>query len=101
MSLPKIQSSLEKIEAQISETQIELKRVEEIVTGSRGESNTKMEVLIGDTNSKFVTLKNELSATRNDLNSLRSNIEMKLESLEKRLIDLEVSFKKLEESLRA
>ncbi len=100
MSLPRIQSSLEKIEAQITETQAEIKRVEELMRGARGESNTKFESVMEDANAKFTSLKTELSAMRNEVNAMRSGVSVKLDSLEKRVVNLEIVFKKLEESLR-
>ncbi len=100
MSLPRIQSSLEKIEAQIAETQAEVKRVEEMMRGTRGETNTKFEAALEDANAKFAALRNELSLIRTEVSGMRTNVITKMDSLEKRVVNLEVVFKKLEESLR-
>lgn len=100
VSLPRIQNSLEKIDASISDTMSEIKRVEEIIRASRGESNTKFDSIIEDNANKFAALKSDLSQMRSDVNAMRSGLGIKLESMEKRIVNLEVSLKKLEESLR-
>jgi chromosome segregation ATPase len=100
MSLPRIQSSLDKIESEIAEAQAEVQRVEELLRGFRGETGSKFEALMEDINAKFVILRNELSGLRGDISGMRSASTAKMDALEKRIMNLEVVFKKLEESLR-
>jgi peptidoglycan hydrolase CwlO-like protein len=100
MSLPKIQSGLEKIESQIAEAQAQTKRVEDFVRAARTETNTKFEALMQDQNSKFTNLKTELGAMRNDISSLRSEFSIKVTSMEKKISGLEASLSGLEKSLK-
>ncbi len=100
MSLPRIQSALEKLEAQLSETQSQVKRVEDLIRNNRAESNSKSEKMLEDQGAKFTNLKTELSAMRTDVNTMKTGISVRIDSIDKRINNLEISFKKLEETLR-
>ncbi len=100
MSLPRIQSALEKLDAQIAETQAQVKRVEELIRSTRAEANSKSDSMLEDQGAKFANLKTELSAMRSDINSMKSGVSIRMDSMDKRMNTLEISFKKLEETLR-
>lgn len=95
-----IQKGLERLETQIADTQGQLKRMEEFMRASRGESNSKFESMLEDQNAKFANLKTELSTLRADMNSMKSGMTLRMDSLEKKFSALEISFKKLDEGLR-
>jgi SMC interacting uncharacterized protein involved in chromosome segregation len=100
MSIPMIQKGLDRLESQIAETQAQLKRMEEFMRASRGESNSKFETALEDQNAKFANLKTELSAMRTDMNAMKSGMTIRMDSLEKKISTLEISFKKLDDGLR-
>jgi peptidoglycan hydrolase CwlO-like protein len=100
MSLPRIQAALEKLDAQMTETQSQVKRVEDLIRNTRAEANSKSDKMLEDQGAKFTNLKTELSAMRTDLNSMKSGISIRIDSIDKRINTLEISFKKLEETLR-
>ncbi|MGA2199121.1 MAG: hypothetical protein ABSG45_04205 [Nitrososphaerales archaeon] len=100
MSLPRIQAALEKLDAQLTETQTQVKRVEDLIRNTRAESNSKSDKMLEDQAAKFTSLKTELSAMRTDLNSMKTGISIRIDSIDKRMNTLEISFKKLEETLR-
>ena len=100
MSLPRIQAALEKLDAQIVETQSQIKRVEDLIRNTRAESNSRSDKMLEDQGAKFANLKTELSAMRTDLNSMKSGVSIRIDSIDKRMNTLEISFKKLEETLR-
>ena len=100
MSLPRIQSALEKLDAQLTETQSQIKRLEDLVRSTRAEANSKSDKMLEDQGAKFANLKTELSAMRTDMNSMKSGITIRMDSMDKRINTLEISFKKLEETLR-
>lgn len=100
MSIPMIQKGLDRIEAQLAESQSQMKRMEELVRASRGETASKFEALMGDQNAKFANLKTDLSTMRTDLNSMKSGMSLRMDSLEKKITALEINFKKLDDGLR-
>ena len=93
MSIPMIQKGLERLETLIAESQAQLKRMEEFMRASRGESNSKFEAMLEDQNAKFANLRTELSAMRSDVNSMKTNTGLRMDTLEKKITNLELSFK--------
>ncbi|MDA4114568.1 MAG: hypothetical protein OK474_11025 [Thaumarchaeota archaeon] len=100
MSLPRIQSALDKLEAQLSETHSQVKRVEELIRNTRTESNSRSEKATEDQNAKFANLRTDLGAMRNDVNSMKTGLSARMDSIDKRINNLEINYKKLEETLR-
>lgn len=100
MSLPKLQTGLEKLEAQIAEMHSEVKRIGEQLRSNRGESNSKYESSVQDQQARHTALRSDLSSVRGDLNTMRTETSVRLNSLEKRLMGLEEILKSLEKSLR-
>ena len=100
MSLPKLQTALDKLEARLSEMQSETKRVGEQIKSNRGEMATRFESSTQDSHAKHTAVRSDLSSMRGDLNTMRTETSAKLNSLEKRLMSLEESLKSLEKSLR-
>jgi conjugal transfer/entry exclusion protein len=101
LSLPRIQTALDKLEAQLSETHNQVKRVEELIRNTRTESNSRTEKATEDQNAKFMNLRTDLGAMRNDINSLKTGLSSRMDSIDKRITNLELSYKKLEETLRS
>jgi peptidoglycan hydrolase CwlO-like protein len=91
VSLPKIQTGLDKLEAQLSEMHAEVKRVGEQIRSNRGEITTRFESSKQDSHAKHTAVKTELSSMRGDINSMRTDVSVKMNSLEKRLMGLEES----------
>jgi len=100
VSLPKLQTSLDKLEARLAETQAEVKRIGEQIRSNRGESNTRFESSVQDQQARHTAVRSDLGSVRGDLNNMRTETSVKLNSLEKRLMGLEESLKSLEKSLR-
>ncbi|MGA2665469.1 MAG: hypothetical protein ABSF83_11035 [Nitrososphaerales archaeon] len=100
MSLPRIQSALEKLDAQLSETQSQVKKVEDLIRTTRAESNSRSDKMAEDQSAKFTNLKTELSAMRTDINTMKTGLTVRMDSIDKRINTLEIGFKKLEETLR-
>ncbi|MGH9917607.1 MAG: hypothetical protein ACRD6W_01855 [Nitrososphaerales archaeon] len=100
MSLPKLQTSLDKVEARIAEMNAEVKRIGEQLRSNRSESNTKFESSVQDQQAKHTVVRADLGSMRRDMNTLRTETSTKLNSLEKRLMGLEDTLKSLEKSLR-
>jgi peptidoglycan hydrolase CwlO-like protein len=100
MSLPRIQAALEKLDAQITETQSQVKKVEDLIRNNRAESNAKYDKMVEDQGAKFTNLKTELSAMRTDINSMRTGLTVRIDSIDKRMNTLEINFKKLDETLK-
>jgi chromosome segregation ATPase len=100
VSLPKIQSSLEKLDARLAEMQAEMKKVGDQIRSNRGESNAKFESSMQDQQAKHGAIKTDLSSMRTDVGSMRNDVSMKMNSLEKRLASLEETLRSLEKSLR-
>jgi SMC interacting uncharacterized protein involved in chromosome segregation len=100
MSIPMIQKGLERLEALIAESQGQMKRMEEFMRSSRGESNSKFEALMEDQNAKFANLKTELSAMRTDMNGMKTGMTQRMDSIDKKITTLEINFKKLDDGLR-
>lgn len=100
MSLPKLQTGLDKLESQLAEMHAEVKRIGEQIRTNRGESNTKFESSVQDNHAKHTAVRSDLNSMRGDLNSMRTETSVKLNSLEKRLMGLEESLKNLEKSLK-
>jgi len=78
----------------------EVKRIGEQIRTNRGESNTKFESSVQDTQARHTAVRSDLNSMRGDMNSMRSETSVKLNSLEKRLMGLEESLKNLEKSLK-
>jgi len=95
-----IQKGLERLETLIAESQAQMKRMEEFMRSSRGETNSKFEALMEDQNAKFANLKTELSAMRTDMNALKTGSTLRADSLDKKMTALEINFKKLDDGLR-
>jgi conjugal transfer/entry exclusion protein len=100
MSLPRIQAALEKLDAQITETQAQIKRVEDLIRNNRAESNGRYDKMVEDQGAKFMNLKTELSAMRTDINSMKTGLTVRIDSIDKRMNTLEINFKKLDETLK-
>jgi len=100
MSLPRIQAALDKLDAQIVETQAQVKRVEDLIRANRADSTARYDKMLEDQGAKFTNLKTELSAMRTDINAMRTGIVMRLDSLDKRMNTLEINFKKLDDTLK-
>jgi chromosome segregation ATPase len=100
VSLPKLQTGLVKLEAQLAEMRSEVKRIGEQIRSNRGESNTRFESAGQDQQAKHTAVKADLGSMRGELNSMRTETSAKLNSLEKRLMGLEESLKSLEKSLK-
>jgi peptidoglycan hydrolase CwlO-like protein len=100
MSLPRIQAALEKLDAQITETQSQVKKVEDLIRNNRAESNAKYDKMVEDQGAKFTNLKTELSAMRADINSMKTGLTVRIDSIDKRMNTLEINFKKLDETLK-
>ena len=100
VSLPKIQSSLDKLDARLAEMHAEVKRVGDQIKNNRGEANTKFDSSMQDQLQKHGAIKTDLSSMRGDLGSMRTDVSMKMNSLEKRLATLEETLRSLEKSLR-
>jgi len=100
MSIPMIQKGLERLEALIAESQGQMKRMEEFMRSSRGESNSKFEALMEDQNAKFANLKTELSAMRTDMNGMKTGMTQRMDAIDKKMTTLEINFKKLDDGLR-
>jgi hypothetical protein len=95
-----IQKGLERLEALIAESQGQMKRMEEFMRSSRGESNSKFEALMEDQNAKFANLKTELSAMRTDMNGMKTGMTQRMDAIDKKMTTLEINFKKLDDGLR-
>jgi chromosome segregation ATPase len=100
VSLPKIQNSLEKLEARLAEMHAEVKRVGDQIKSNRGEANTKFDSSMQDQQAKHGAIKTDLSSMRADMGNMRNDVALKMSSLEKRLASLEETLRSLEKSLR-
>jgi SMC interacting uncharacterized protein involved in chromosome segregation len=100
MSIPTLQKGLDRVEVLIIESQNQMKRVEELMRSTRTESNTRFGTMMEEQNSKFASLKTELSAMRTDLNGIKTGMTQKMDALERKMSTLEVNFKKLDDGLR-
>jgi peptidoglycan hydrolase CwlO-like protein len=100
LSLPRIQSALDKLGAQLTETQTQVKRVEELIRNTRTESNSRSEKETDEQTAKFTNMRTELGAMRNDINTMKTGLSSRMDSIDKRLNNLELNYKKLEETLR-
>jgi chromosome segregation ATPase len=98
VSLPKLQTGLEKLEAQIAEMHSEVKRIGERLRSNRGESNSKYDSSAQDQQARHTALRSDFSSVRGDLNTMRTETSARLNSLEKRLMGLEESLKSLREA---
>ena len=100
MSLPRIQSALDKLGAQLNETQAQVKRVEELIRNTRTESNSRSEKEAEEQTARFANMRTDLGAMRNDINTMKTGLSSRMDSMDKRLNNLELNYKKLEETLR-
>ena len=100
MSLPRIQAALEKLDAQLVETQAQVKKVEDLIRANRVDAGARYDKIMEDQGTKFTNLKTELSAMRADINSMKTGLTVRIDSIDKRINTLEINFKKLDETLK-